>query len=757
MKITASEYINNSRNKKSFVGVFHYTRPIRSKHDGPAELYGLFTLSSEVEIPGQKVAKFAWDGVVDGFEYSNKDSVNEAIKVALTECTRRVKQLIANDKNISNYGVDLNLVLFVSNGGGVYLGNIGDNDIYLYKDQRIVDISEMLVSKKAQTASLVIGDKDLLFASSKTFLKRNLRDLMAIKSDSAIPNVLERTAGKLGLNEALLVIKKEKVLEKKIKIEKVEKVVKVLKKESENTDYVPIKKVKEEDLSKKEEKDLNKVIANISSQSGKMKEKTKGLGLWFKAGFIKITTKIKVLLINLLSNLGSRIGGMFSNKRWFKKVSAKVSQSTAGTRSKVGMKAFKVDGYKDKNKKIQRFKLFFTVLLILVVIFSGVKFTIDQREASRVSKEANEIFLLVEDYVKQAEEKTQIDREGSEMLVYKAKEELSKVSEKLREKDTEKRNLLVSRIDTVYDILYKKIRVNDSLDSYLDTRLAFGENSKPTDMIITQDNRGNEYIIVADAGLKGVYRVSLYNKEVKKLPDSDNILEEPAMIARGRSGIFVLDLKVGVVRAEFDGDGWFKSFTKLTGLGIENIGALDIAEFAVLTDADNVYILDREKKTLLKSSNYGSGYGLSHSYINNDAFENANDILADLSVYILTSGPDGLHRYNYSFAQQTQVPAPVTVVGVDGEFKNLSVGYTRSDLNYDLYVFDSLDERVLRFSKPIEGGGEIRHPNQVVLRHQYLYTGERSKVWEDVKEIVVDRDQRNMYILDSSTIWKVTL
>ncbi len=85
MSVAASQYLNNSNTGKSFTGVFHYTTPVRGKHDSAVEIYGLLSVKSEVEIPGANIAKFAWSGIVDGFEYSKTDSINEALKVALTE------------------------------------------------------------------------------------------------------------------------------------------------------------------------------------------------------------------------------------------------------------------------------------------------------------------------------------------------------------------------------------------------------------------------------------------------------------------------------------------------------------------------------------------------------------------------------------------------------------------------------------------------------------------------------------------------
>jgi hypothetical protein len=409
---------------------------------------------------------------------------------------------------------------------------------------------------------------------------------------------------------------------------------------------------------------------------------------------------------------------------------------------------------------MERFKIVFFVVLGITLVVLGVRFTINESEARRVSNQANEIFKTVENFVSSAEEKQATDREAAETLVFKAENELSKVPEGLREDDLAKLSELKSRILSVQDSMYKRKGVaesDDSLEPYMSTRIKFGEGSNPSDIVIYQDNNKNEYLLVSDIGLKAVFRVSLYNEEVQRLPDTEKLLKRPGMMYVGEGGLYVMDLDVGVLKAEFDENGWFKPFTKLTALGIENFDNADIAEFAVLTEVDNVYVLDRNRKALLKANNYESGYGTPYVYIEDDSLATSNDVFADLSTYILVSGSQGLQRYIFSNAEGKLVLSPVEIVGVNGEFKNLKYGYTRVDLNFDLYLYDSEDKRVMRFEKPMEGGGQIRHPNQVVGKNQYVYRGDRENIWENVKDFVVTWDQKTLYMLDSNTIWRISL
>ena len=753
MQITASQYLNNSNTDKHYTSVFHYTRPTRGKYHEYIEMYGLLSVKSDVDIPGANITKFAWDGIVDGFEYSKAESVNDALKVSLTEATRRIKQLIANDKNISENGIDINFSIFVCGDSGMYVAYLGECDIYVYKDGKIVDIYEMLSKKGAKTAGIVLDTDDIIFSSTSPFFKKHINELIGLPDKEHILRRIDKIAEQLENSEGVLIFTAANgSVKTNSNIQKGNKDTESIQKEDTShlekngiTVFLP--------------KNIEIISKNIRETISFLKSKLPKLSI----NLTPVWINIKNILSKILFWVNLRISPIFeklSKKRWFKKTSAKISQSGLNIPRGRGFKSFKVDGYRVRNKKIERFKIFFVAIIVITLLVLGVRFTINEREARRVSKEANEIFKSVNELITSAESKKTTDKDASETLIFKAENELKKVPEGLREKDIEQLNNLQNRTISLQDEIYKRKGLSDSngsLETYIGTRLSFGEGSNPSDIAIYQDNKGNEYLLVSDTGLKAVFRISLYNKEIQRVPDPDKLLQSPGMIYIGEKGLYIMDLNVGVLRAEFDENGFFKPITKLTALGIESFKDSKIAEFAVLTDADNIYVLDRNRKALLKANSYESGYGSPYEYIKDDALANANDIFADLSTYILTSGEDGLRRYIFSYREGKLVLSPLEIIGLNGGFKNLEYGYTRVDLNFDLYLYDSEEERILRFEKPIEGGGQIRHPNQALLKNQYVYRGDRKDMWKNVRDLVVTRDQKILYILDSDTIWKISL
>lgn len=773
MSLSASKYINSGK-KGNFVGLSHYSRPMRGKHSVALDIYGLFTVRSEARVNCSQIAKFAWDGVVDGFEYSNEDSYNEALKGGIKESVRRIKQLIVNDPEIGEMGVDVNFSLFVFSDKGVYVGLLGDMDILLYKGGKIVDVSDMLKSKKAHTAALVFDDVDLLLTSGDSTLDKNMNRLMGLPDKDAIQSRVKNLGKVVSEGEGIVLFEsevkervsiKDKVFKKRVddKEEVVEDptfddIPEDLV-EPSSSDYVGTDRVEVQKdlLDVKGERDLRSVLKGVVG--------VLSVVFVFISKYLKIVWRfLKRVFGKLFSGLGVWFGKLlvvlkerFGRKRWFKKFSARVSQSGVGKRE---FKEFKVDGYKEKSVRGKRFRVVFIVIAVVVLLVVGVNFTLKQREANAIHKEAVAVLDVVEGLVVDAEGKVNTDRDETEMLLFRALEEFNKLPEGMNEGDVSIKDGLESRVLKIQDDMYKRVGVGEDLgnfDTYLDTRLGLGEGSEPTDIAMYVDDSGNEYLLISDSGLKGVYRVSLYNKEVKKLPDNDGVISDPQRVTVGNDGVFVLDMDKGVVRAGFDDSGWFSAFEELSSLGNNSLGLDDMSEFAVLTESDNVYILDREKAALYKSSNYGSGYGLSYSYISDDSFSTANDVMADLSVYILHEGSDGLRRYNYSYVEQKQVEAPLEVLGLNGDFEGLSYGYTRGSLQYGLYLFDSVSKRFMRFEKPVEGGGEVLHPNQVVLKSQFVYRGDRDGVFGSVHDFVVDGDEEFMYVLDGSAVWRVRL
>jgi len=765
MPISASKYIKNSESKKSYISMFNYKSLPRGGNGSIFDVYGFFSAFSDIDIPGEQILKFAWDGLVDGFEYSKTVSINESLKSGLSEAANRVKQLIMNDKNIGEHGVNVNFTVFVSTDEGMYIGVFGDSDIYIYKQGKLVDISEMLKSKGAKTAAVAMDDEDLIFASSQGYLKDNLLKLISSKSKNEIKSVLEDLGREIGDDMGIVIFSKERVEEKPKKEESVqeEKVIKPkrrlqpnLKQEPLDTDYIPVSKTSKKVFKPTvHEQDLKEVFSKVS----KKLEPAKNTIVKVSSASFQVVKNASGKIVSGVKNIGlstkSKISNKLGRERWFKKVSAKVSQSGLHRKRKTEFKEFKIDGYKEKNLRFKRVKQFLLIALGVCLIIGGIKFTADQKEARERSKIANETFTKVEKLLNDAQSKLGTNRESAEVSIFQASEELKKIPEELKEDDSKKLNELQAQVLGVQDSLYKRIRLSETdatIEKFYSTS-TYNPDSNPQDIAIFRNPGGAaESLIITDLGTKSVLRISLYDNKRESIPDDNKVVSKPFKVYARPDSIFVLDLTNGILKSEYKG-GSFQPFVKLSGLSIESIKGEDIVEFAMLTVNENAYILDRGQKALLRSINYEGGYSLVSPYLEKEEYVKANDVFADdMSIYITAEGENGFYRYVNSGGRM--VESPIKLTGLDSPVKNALCGHTRDSLDQSLFLFDSGQKRLLMFEKPMESG-EKRHPNEMLLLRQYVYDNE--KAWNKVVDIVADFDENNAYILDDTTIWKVKL
>ena len=181
MKVTAQQYISNDRDRNTYVSVFKYYANKTDKHvDKEGDLYGIVHLFSDDGIPAERVVKFVWDGIVDGYVYSNSDSTNESLKSAITEGLRKLKDLIRNDKDLEKAGVNISFTVVAHKKEGFYVANLGENDIYVYRENKLMDIVEILNKNKSRTAGLALKENEIIMISTPKLLKDGISNFMGM-------------------------------------------------------------------------------------------------------------------------------------------------------------------------------------------------------------------------------------------------------------------------------------------------------------------------------------------------------------------------------------------------------------------------------------------------------------------------------------------------------------------------------------------------------------------------------------------------
>ena len=760
MKITAQQYISNTKNDSSYISVFkHYYDKTEKKVNKQGDIYALVNISSEKRINVERISKFVWNSIVDGYLYSSSKTTNESLKEGIDEGVKKVKDLITNDKELEETGIDISFTIALVKEEGMYIGVFGENEIYAFKNNSLVNITEILTQKRASTAGINLEKNDLLVISSPELLKKNENRFSNFKQKKDFLRSLNAIGQTLVGTKALLYFSQgaEKI-EEDVKTEEKKKPlvlgIESIKNGAKNI-VKPIARV-EKIKEPKEEKEPRENFLTRFKEKYNTDEKFSKVWLKIKS----ISTKTGVFLKSKWDILKEKIVFSVGKKRWYKKIAAKFSEVNIRKRKPVVVEGMKIDNYKTRDLRSKRFKILFMFLTVTILLILGINFTIRARNAREVSKQANAIFDQVEDLLRRSEDNFVTDRTSAETYLFQAERAFEEVPEELGEKDLERHEDLESRVLEVGDSLYRRIGFVDGdgrFENFIDSRLAFGEGSSTVDMASYQDATGNQFLIVADEGRKTIYRVSLYDKSVRALPDNDGLIKDPQFVYVGGEGVYVLDKREGMLRASFDDAGWFNAFSSLSGLGIREIRADDIAEMVVWY-GENIYFLSRDRSVLLRSSSVLSDrFGLPYSFLEHESMSDATHVLADLSIYIVTTQEPYIVRFNYSFFESRFYEAPLGIIGFDGNFGKLTKGFTGDSMEYGLYFFDEEKRTVFRFQKPIEAGQDMRHPNQISLINQYIYRGKRSSVLDDVKGLIVDRDESNAYILDGSVIWRMSL
>ena len=347
MKITAQQFVSNQKVGNSFVSIFKYFSNSGEKHtEREGDLYCLLNISGKENIPAERISKFVWDGILDGYLYSNEKSTNNALKDAINEGIKKLRDLIKNDKTLEELGVNVDFVLIAQRKEGLYIGNLGENEIYAYKAGKFVDISEILKKSRANTAGIALEEQDILVVSTSCILEEYLNSLSNSKDSKNV--VLGLKALGNSLNEAGgFVLFLDEQLNEASNVEEAPAIV----------EQLPL-----QHHPKDSEKYAVMAEHTVKYARGRFFQ---GYGL-IKDGAVEYFSKIKGWIKNLLGN-----------RKWFKKVASKVSEIKINTKPITSMKGMRIDGYKTKDLRTRRIRVVVIGIAIIVLLALGINFTSD--------------------------------------------------------------------------------------------------------------------------------------------------------------------------------------------------------------------------------------------------------------------------------------------------------------------------------------------------------------------------------------------
>jgi len=283
------------------------------------------------------------------------------------------------------------------------------------------------------------------------------------------------------------------------------------------------------------------------------------------------------------------------------------------------------------------------------------------------------------------------------------------------------------------DEIQKVIVISDS--NIITDVAAYIEGVEVNDIVLRDDK-----IYIADKATAAIYSVGVGGGEVSKITGESAVLAEPQSISFDSEGnLLISDARKGILKMSGSGN----EVQELVGLSASSVGTVtQIENYTTPDDIDFLYLLRAGNNDVRKISKYPSGYSLPALRLANSQFSTAKDLAIDGKIYVLIGSGEVVIRY-YLDTQD-----PYRIIGLDKPID----GATSFEIDDHLvFVGDSANKRVVIVTK-----GSAASPQQGRYVAQFDYRGE-GDLLSNIKEIVVDKETRVMYILDGTKIFKVEL
>lgn len=785
MPIYALRYISNDVRQNATSNVYKYSPNSQGEVDAKGIMHSQITVIGQEGIGAERISKFVWDTLVDTYFYGQFTTVIDTLKNAVEQGGKKAGALIKNDHNGD---INLSFALAVFKGRGVYLTVFGEQQVYVYKNGGIVNVSQIITQNKGVVASMAWSDSDLIIMTSPSLLE-GINDMISIgDSNEEVIKKLENFSKGLSSYESILILSNidyeenvsnregEKSMPKSLPI-LTETTPELENKREEITDRnieaiiqeetqieevttVEVAQVSEESEEVVKKKSITEYISNFGRAVKNLWKKISPKATKVFNFLRKVPDFILSLFTKIFQKLNALLLDKYGRTQWYKRIMSKISLSHLGKRN--GGVGMKIDGYKEVDTRKKRFAILFFAVFGIAIVIGLVRLGTLASNQRKENKEAAAILQILDERVDLADKQRLTDRDAAQSTMFTIVDEdlIGKLDKmRLSDADNIKYGTVKNKFYEIDDALNNRNRVNEdngSIEVFLDGRAEFGEGVNLTDITTYKDDFQNEFLILVDNGNKAVYRVSLENKSVKTL-GSDKVFSSPKYIDYGVAGMYVYDDLKGMLRARFSKSGTVGNFSVIPGLDKDVLGEFSVADLAIITATDNVYLLSPDKGSIFRSIGSSVGYQYPTEYITSKSFSKSFNLANDISIYVMTSGDRGIERYSYSPSKGVMALNKITVEGVDGSLGNLTASYTAALEDSNMFVFDSGLSRILKFEKPVEGGINANHPNQLLLTSQYIYNGKRDDVFKNVKEIAADYNEGYLYILDSNKILKLKI
>lgn len=760
------------------------------------------------------VANFVWTEIVDTYG-AYQGSALQAVKKSLRQALQKAQEVLKNNKEIVDRGVDFEVTICAVSKGNLYIAYLGNHYVTVFRENETHPITDLLVEHKVNAGSIALYPNDVVMVSdekpdfdwsdphkllaqmSQAEAEDNLANGVVLFSNSIdfeqflgdLPQLDEKEQNSISPDEELIDEEEYEVAtnltDEDYKAENSKEDLRptsidepdefgFAEDDAEpNMDMMATDDVDEvEVVQTAETVEPDQEIAQPTTFLDKLKKLGGAILLWFKTTAPKVQKVFKGIgngfskLVDFIANLIAKIKMLilgflekkYGKELWYKRMAAKFSQHDMSRSG--GLGRIEVGSYRKQDVQRKRIAVAIIAIVIVVLLFVGID----------ASKKAKEVRLLHENYITLetsilekltlAESRINSDAEAAEIALFDGQQILDKSGldfEMISDEDKKALEEIKTRITNLEDKLYKRVAISkgNQLELYLDARLDLGAKSLPTDIAIYKDPQQSEYLYLTDSGNNKLYYGST-NGKFTAVEDTSSVIKDPLFVDAGYEGVYIYDKQVGGIFAPYGENTGIPGAVKvITGLEPSDFQVENPTGMGVFTSADNFYLLDGENKAIMKVNNDEGKFGFPFTYLVDDSLTLSKDIMADFIIYTLGGGSAGLNAFQYNAGESRVLNSGWQITGLRKPSENLVAGYTGATLDYHIFVFDQSGKRLLVFEKPSDADG--RHPGQLLLLREFVYRGDDEKILSDVKDIVVDNSQQNVYILDGTSVWKMSL
>lgn len=724
--------------KGKWSGVF-----VSPSDDGYSEKFGNISLLIGLSAPDEFDSTRAGDLLLENlqdvyFDEKNSRNIIGNIEKAILSTAKRLEHLLEREEVASEKGIDLQIIAIVIKDDLVYMAVLGEGSILLNRAKNIIDLTQGLKDLSGRdlirsgsgrvqlddtfvlvspSASMAISEKEL----QQTIKSAQLNVLTGKESDPLFGVLLVKLSSEERVDE-------EEFTEA-TKNSKAEKADEGFSQEAEDESEAdePLYEEKFDEEEEKEDKSKVQVVENTEKQST-------------DHGAKPTVTEIKQKLGDKVQSMKKKFGDNMRDKKTYQVLLLRLRDYLVQGYGLVkkyvweGLLGMGGEGIYIKGSGPRKPIRGIIILILVVISLLYLSFRTYNRHQEKSTNESD-VRLVFEQVDEKYHNGKNLGEAGS------ISDAVALIEEALKQlEDAKSFGVLEDEIDqkinegvSMLDQIQKVIVITD--ENILTDAAAYIEGVEANDIVLYDGK-----IYIADKPTGAIYSVSTNGGEVGKVTGESTVLSEPESLTIDNEGNFlVFDVQAGIVKY----NPVDNSINELVGLSASSVGGVtQIENYTTPDKIDFLYLLRAGNNDVRKISKYPSGYSLPALRLANSQFSTAKDIAIDGKIYILTGTGEGVIRY-YVDTQD-----PFRIIGLDKPIN----GSTSFELDDRLiFLGDSANKRVVITTK-----GSSAAPQQGKYVAQIDYRGEGDHL-SSIKEIVVDKASRVMYILDGTKIFKVEL